>query len=242
MLASSFMKLIFVASIAFAAYFVSSDDRMSMTIKRSWLRGERLIQGAHELGGPRIVGPDDDAVGLHEILDRRAFLEEFGVRYDVKLNVCAATGKRRRDFLTDLVGRANGHRRLGDDDAISVQMRGDRPRCAEYIAKIGRAVLVRRSSYRNELKKTVFNALHGVGGEFDSTGFGVALDQRIQAGLVNGDLTPVQALDLACVNVYTNDMVACIGQTGARDEADVARAENGYTHSGKFLSSKGERP
>ena len=38
MLASSFMKLILVASIAFAAYLVSSEERMSMTIKRSWLR------------------------------------------------------------------------------------------------------------------------------------------------------------------------------------------------------------
>ena len=38
MFASSFMKLIFVASMAFAAYFVSSEERTSMTMKRSWLR------------------------------------------------------------------------------------------------------------------------------------------------------------------------------------------------------------
>ena len=38
MFASSFMKLIFVASIAFAAYFVSSEDRISITMSRSWLR------------------------------------------------------------------------------------------------------------------------------------------------------------------------------------------------------------
>ena len=38
MLASSFMKLILVASMAFAAYLVSSAERMSMTIRRSWLR------------------------------------------------------------------------------------------------------------------------------------------------------------------------------------------------------------
>ena len=34
MFASSFMKLIFVASIAFAAYFVSSAERRSMMIMR----------------------------------------------------------------------------------------------------------------------------------------------------------------------------------------------------------------
>ena len=36
--ASSFMKLILVASIAFAAYLVSSAERTSMTIMRSRLR------------------------------------------------------------------------------------------------------------------------------------------------------------------------------------------------------------
>ncbi len=36
--ASSFMKLIFVASMAFAAYFVSSAERRSMMIMRWWLR------------------------------------------------------------------------------------------------------------------------------------------------------------------------------------------------------------
>jgi len=35
---SSFMKLILVASIAFAAYFVSSAERTSMMMKRSFWR------------------------------------------------------------------------------------------------------------------------------------------------------------------------------------------------------------
>jgi len=37
-LASSFMNEIRVASMAFAAYLVSSADLMSITIRRSWLR------------------------------------------------------------------------------------------------------------------------------------------------------------------------------------------------------------
>ncbi len=36
--AISFMKVIFVASIAFAAYFVSSAERISITMNRLWLR------------------------------------------------------------------------------------------------------------------------------------------------------------------------------------------------------------
>ena len=38
MLAISFMKLILVASMALAAYLVSSAERTSITMSRSWLR------------------------------------------------------------------------------------------------------------------------------------------------------------------------------------------------------------
>ena len=82
---------------------------------------------------------------------------------------------------------------------------------------------------------------HGIGGELEAAGFRVALDERIQARLVDRDLAPVQALDLARVDIDAHHMIARIRQAGTGDEADVAGAENGYTHSVKFLSGKEER-
>ena len=101
----------------------------------------------------------------------------------------------------------------------------------EHVAQVGGAILVRRGTHGDELEEPVLDALDGIGGELDAAGFRVALDQRIEPGLVNGDLAAIQTLDLACVDVDTNDMIARIGQAGARDEAHVAGAENGYTHS-----------
>ncbi len=86
----------------------------------------------------------------------------------------------------------------------------------------------------------MLDALDRIGGEFDTTGFRIALDQGVQAGLVNRDLAPIQPLDLARIDVHANDMVARIGQAGPGDEAHVARAEYSYSHSGKFLSDKEE--
>ena len=62
----------------------------------------------------------------------------------------------------------------------------------------------------------------------------------IETGLADRNLAAVQALDLAGIHVHANDMIARISEAGPRDEADVARPENGYTHSGKFLSEKEE--
>jgi hypothetical protein len=86
----------------------------------------------------------------------------------------------------------------------------------------------------------MLDALDRISGEFDPAGLGVVLDERIEAGLVNGDVPAIQTLDLARIDVHANHMIARISEAGTRDEPDVSRAENGYTHSGKFLSDKEE--
>ena len=63
----------------------------------------------------------------------------------------------------------------------------------------------------------------------------------IEAWLVDWNLAAIQSLDLACVDVHANDVVARIGQTGSCDEPNVARTKNGHAHCGKFLSDKEER-
>ena len=94
MLASSFMKLILVASIALAAYLVSSDGADIHDDEPVVIADEGLVECAHELGGARVVGADDDPVGLHEVADRGALLEELGVGDDVELDLGAARGER----------------------------------------------------------------------------------------------------------------------------------------------------
>ena len=85
--ASSFMKLILVASIAFAAYFVSSADLHVHDDELFAAARERLVERAQQLGDARIVGADDDAIRPHEVLDGRAFLEEFRVRHHVEFDL-----------------------------------------------------------------------------------------------------------------------------------------------------------
>ncbi len=80
------MKLMRVASMALAAYLVNSALRTSMTRVRSWLRLKGSVELAHEGQGALALGrgvhAEHDAVGAHEVVDRGAFLQEFGVADD----------------------------------------------------------------------------------------------------------------------------------------------------------------
>ena len=80
--AISFMNEMRVASMALAAYLVSSAEAWSMT--RIGLPGahEGLVQLPHDRFDLGVVGADHHAVGLQEVVDRRALLEELGVRDD----------------------------------------------------------------------------------------------------------------------------------------------------------------
>ena len=84
--ASSFIKLILVASIALAAYLVNSAERKSMTTKRSWLR----VNGSYNariISVVRVLSvANHDAIGSHEILNGCSFLEEFWIRDHVELD------------------------------------------------------------------------------------------------------------------------------------------------------------
>ena len=76
---------------------------------------------------------DDDAVGPLEIVDRRAFAQEFRIGDDGEFGV----GPRLGDDPLDLVAGADRHRRLGDDDGEARDRLGDLARGGIDIGKVG---------------------------------------------------------------------------------------------------------
>ncbi len=175
--ASSFMKLILVASIAFAAYLVSSAERMLMTITRSWLRlnGSYSARSSSAVRGLSV--PMHDAVGLHEVLDRGALLQELRIRDDVEVDCAAALGQGVLHLGAHQIGRADRDRRLVHDDAIIGQVLADRACDREHVRQVGGAVLVGRRADRDELEKAVRDARRDVGRELEAPGFAALVDE-----------------------------------------------------------------
>ena len=131
----------------------------------------------------------------------------------------------RLDPVAHLVGRAHGHRRLVDDDAIVVHVRTDGLRHGQHVLQVGRAVFVGRRADRDELEQPVGDALRDVGRELEATCLDIAFDVSLETGLVYRNVPGIQALDLGLVDVDAHDVVA--GHTCAGHQADVARSEDG---------------
>ena len=101
--AISFMNEMRVASIAFAAYFVSSAEREVHEEDRLLGADERRVELGHHRAGALGGDADDHAVGPHEVVDRRALLQELGVRDHVER--CAS--RHRAATAGDLLGAAH---------------------------------------------------------------------------------------------------------------------------------------
>ena len=95
-LANSFIKLILVASMTLAAYFVISAERTAMCSILSRLRLKGRYKPIQHLRCVRVVAADDDAVRLHEIRNGRALFEKLRVGDDDEANVLRRAGPERR--------------------------------------------------------------------------------------------------------------------------------------------------
>ena len=159
------MKLILVASIAFAAYLVSSAERSVHHDHALVIARERVVECLQQFRRARVVGADDDPVRLHEVRDRGAFLQEFRVRHHVEVHARAARDQGRPDRRLDLVRGADRHRGLRHDDLVLVHVRADRARDRQHVAQVRRAVLFRRRADGDDLEHAVLDAGLRVGRE-----------------------------------------------------------------------------
>src|ERR1039457_5546252 len=237
MAATSLMKEILSARKQFEAYLMSSADSTSVTTngtppiesgeeralthvgapppRPAGRRHGRARGGGdaplHARPPPRCGGADDDPVGVHEVLDRRPFAQELGVRDDGELVPAVLRAK---DVL-DLRPSSGGHRGLRADDLVTVHVRRDRLGNLEDEREIRRAVFPRRRPDGDEDDEASLDGLDDVRGEAQAASLLVLVDQLFEAWLVDRrDALPEQG-DLRLVLVDARHVHAEVGETGA---------------------------
>ena len=168
--AISFMKLIRVASIALAAYFVSSADRASISDRSIVIAVEWFVQRLERFSRARVVGPDDDPVGFHEVGDGGALLQEFRVGDHVEFQVHAARSECFLNRGANPIGGADRHGGLVHDDAGGMHVTADRAGDRQDMLQVRGTVLERRRAHGNELKRTELHSARNVRGELQATG------------------------------------------------------------------------
>ena len=142
------MNEIRVARIEFAAYLQSSALAVSITMIGAPVRVNGRVQLPHRRRRALVVrfDADDDAIGLHEVFDRRALLEELRIADDAERLRRLASRSSSRTRLR----RADRHGALVDDDGVLVHRAADVARHGEHVLQIGRAVLALRRADGDE--------------------------------------------------------------------------------------------
>jgi hypothetical protein len=131
------MNVIFVASMAFDAYFDSSALSQSA---RKW-----LVQRHHQLGAAWIFGADHHPIGLHEVVHSGTLFEKFRVADDAEgMRGLAA------DDPAHFFRRPDRDRALVDDDSVAVHGAADIARNRHHVLQIGGPVLALRRADGDE--------------------------------------------------------------------------------------------
>ena len=129
-----------------------------------------------------------------------------------------------------LVGGADGNGRLGDDDDFARHVLADELRDGEHVSEIGGAVFVGRSADSDEHDFSAGDGRGHIGGEFEASLRLIALDELVQAGLVDRKDVLLQSFDLGDIEIGAVHVIAGLRETGAYDQADVAGSDDGDAH------------
>ena len=200
---------------------------------------QRRIESGDLLRRLPIVASDHHAVRMHEVLDRRAFAQELGVGDNGRVMLGVSLLQHARNHVS---GKRR-HRGFVDHDERSVHGVRDRARRRLDVGEVRLAALAFR---RADGDDRVLGARHCVeirGRERQTSRSCVAFDQLVQAGLVEGDVVPLELRDLLLVDVDHRHLVAQIGQACCCRQPDVTCADDGdLAHGEVIISIRIRRP
>ncbi len=191
---------------------------------------EGFIDAAHDADRVVVVRADDHAVRTHEVVDGRAFLQEFRIGRHRERDVDAALGQFLGDHGAHLVGRADGHRGLVHDQLARGHVARDVLRGGQHVLEIGGTVFAGRGAHGDELDVAERNALRDVIGEMQAPGLHVAAHQVFKARLVNGNAALAQQRDLGRIHVQAHDIVAHVRQARSRHQSYVTGTHDRDLH------------
>src|SRR5690606_25017585 len=152
---------------------------------------------------------------------------EFRIGYDCNARVRTGIAHNALDF----VARSDRHRRLGDEYRIAIDRLGNFPRGLIDETEIGMAVAA--ACRRADGNKGDLRIAYGgrkIRGEGEAPLPHISGNKFVESGFEDWNLPCEQRVDLFLVLVDTDDFMAEIGKTGARNEPDISGADHGNTH------------
>ena len=191
--------------------------------------GERRVELRHQLGTPGIFRADHHAIGLQEVVDGGALLQELRVAHHAeRMRGLPA------QHLPHLRGGPDRYGALVDDDLVAVHRPADLAGDGHHVLEVGRPILAGRRPDRDEEDLRLANRPIERGREREPLFRPVAPHELFESGLVDRHLPALQHADLGGILVHADDVIAVLCETRPGHEADVARSNNRDLHLPSF--------
>ena len=167
-----------------------------------------------------VVATQHDPIGVHKIIERRAFAREFGATDHIKGHWLRLA---MRDNISHPITGPHRHRALVDDDQIVIHILRHRLGGHAHILEIGFTVDTARGANTDKDIFSIGQRFGIAGGKVHPPSLDIALDHFTQARLKDRDLAVLQHLNFFFTDIDKGDPIAHIGKTGATGEANIAR-------------------
>ena len=196
---------------------------------------EAGIQITHHAAAAGMVRPlihaHHNAVGSHEIVNRRPFFEELRIGHDIKqIWRHAPVHQFVRNRRTHLVGRSHRHGGFINHQLETLQVPANGGRHRQNVPQVGRTIFCGGRTHSDEEDVTVLYGLTSIGCETNSPIGTVAIEQFFEARLVNGHFTFLQGADFFLVLVQAHHLETQVRQACACDQTDITRTDDCDTH------------
>ena len=203
------------------------DEFGGVDVRHDNRRVEGRVDLLHRRNGPWRTDPDDDPVRPHQVLDGKAFPEEFRVADHVELDRRLAVTL---DRFGHLVPGPDRHRALVHHDLMAGHRRGNVTGNPLDETQVHRPVRQRRRGDGNENHVRLLHALGRAGGETQPAGRRVPPEQLFQTRLVDRNSSRLKRFDLLGVVIHANDPVAGLGKAGAGNQPHITGPDNRQFH------------
>ena len=164
---------------------------------------------------------------MHEVADRVALAQEFGVGGDVEIEV----RPRGANNLGDAPAGADGHRGFRHDHRVAGQDSGHLLGGGVDVCKVGVAVAAAgRGADGDEDCLGAVQRGGKVAGEGQAAGLDVGGDELVKARLIDRHAAIGESGEFSLVGLDDGDLSAKLGEAGAGDETDIAAANHDDAH------------
>jgi len=194
---------------------------------RRFVEIERTVKRAHEFLCAFVLDADDDTVRALEIVDGRALAQKFRIGGHGEIGA----GRRAFDDRFHFVRCPDWHGRFRHDDSVPGHGGGDFLRGGVDIGKVRMTVASPgRCADGDEDGIRILYRSVKIGREGKPSRKSVAINENIETRFVDGNLAPVEGLDLRSVLVDAGDCMAEIGKARPRHQSYIAGPNHRHVH------------